>query len=42
VALIADCLEELKYLPEKQQIDVDIHAQGDAWCTTTHSGCPSC
>jgi signal transduction histidine kinase len=30
VALITDCLEELKYLPEKQQIDVDIHAQGDA------------
>jgi signal transduction histidine kinase len=30
VSLITDCLEELKYLPEKQQIDVDIHAQGDA------------
>ena len=30
VSLISDCLEELKYLPEKQQLDVDIHAQGEA------------
>jgi hypothetical protein len=29
VALITDCLEELKYLPEKQQLDVDIHASDD-------------
>ena len=29
VTLIADCLEELKYLPEKQQLDVDIHTQGE-------------
>ncbi len=28
-ALIADCMEELKYLPEKQQLDVDIHAEGE-------------
>jgi signal transduction histidine kinase len=30
VSLISDCLEELKYLPEKQQLEVDIHAQGEA------------
>ncbi len=29
VNLIGDCLEELKYLPEKQQLDVNIQAQGD-------------
>jgi hypothetical protein len=30
VALITDCLDELKYLPETQQMEVDIQARGAA------------